>query len=61
MLAVLIVAALAGVLLFGVLNARRQALTAPSVDVRPIDAVRSPESLPALSIPPNPSPRRSCP
>jgi type IV secretion system protein VirB10 len=56
MLAVLIVAALGGVLLFGVLNARRQALTAPSVDVRPIDAVRSPESLPALSIPPEPQP-----
>lgn len=55
-LAIVIAAAIGAVLLFSVLNARRQSLTAPSTDVRAIDSARPSATVPQLVIPPEPAP-----
>lgn len=48
--------ALIGLLLFAVLDARRRALTAPAVRLRPADLVTTPATPPPLYVPPEPAP-----
>lgn len=55
-IALVLIAILAAVGLFTVLNARRQALSAPSVAPGPTDQVQAGSSVPSLFIPPEPAP-----
>jgi type IV secretion system protein VirB10 len=54
--AILLAVALAGLLLFVVLDARRRALTAPAVRAHPADLVTTPAPPPVLYVPPEPPP-----
>ncbi|MCI4590577.1 TrbI/VirB10 family protein [Sphingobium sp. BYY-5] len=56
MIALVLIAVLGGLLLFAVLNARRQALTAPSIAPGPTDRAQAGSPIPSLFIPPEPAP-----